>query len=134
MIQKDKNLLLQDLCGRIPYGVKCISGVNDATLIIEGINPNSNGASQIQVTYECSEINFDTKISTIKPYLIPFSSMTEEQKSQYQWLQCTALDAMGNVLYFDSVESIDYLNSIHVDYRGLIKKGLALKAPDGMYN
>ena len=30
-------------------------------------------------------------------------------------------------------KKLDYLNSIHIDYRGLIEKGLALEAPDDMY-
>lgn len=120
MTQKDKNLLLQDLCGRILYRVKCISGVNDATLIIEGINPNSNGASQIQVTYECSGINFDTKISIIKPYLFPLSNMTEEQK-----IRISAIQDMGPSYYHLLV---DRYNEWHIDYRGLIEKGLAIDA------
>lgn len=63
MTKKDRELLLQDLSARLPYGVKCISGVDNATLIIEGINPNCCGASEVQVTYEKSGINFDTTIS-----------------------------------------------------------------------
>ena len=131
MTQKDKNLLFQDLCGRIPYGVKCISGVNDATLIIEGINPNSNGASQIQVTYECSEINFDTKISTIKPYLFPMSSMTEEQKSEFfaRFIELELKYLNGKIKHYEIVQfEIDFYNKKHLDYRGLIPKGLALDA------
>ena len=83
MIQENKDLLLRDLSARLPYKVKCVSGVDDAILIIEGINPNCNGASEVQVTYERSGINFDTKISSIKPYLRPMSSMTEEEKKEY---------------------------------------------------
>jgi hypothetical protein len=133
MTQEDKNLLLKDLCGRILYGVKCISGVDDKTLIIEGINLNSNGASQIQVTYECSGINFDTKISTIKPYLFPLSSMTEEQKEFIKnkfcydwdiddhpyslWAYCIEIGKVD--------ELIDWFLENHFDYRGLIPMGLA---------
>lgn len=114
MTQEDRTLLLKDLSTRLPYGVKCVSGVDDATLIIEGINPNCNGASEVQVTYEKSGINFDTKISSIKPYLFPMSEMTEEQYNQY--------------VKYSAIESIDWLNKNHFDYRGLIKKGLAIDA------
>lgn len=86
MTQEEKDLLLKDLSARLPYCIKCVSGVDDATLIIEGINPNCNGASEVQVTYERSGINFDTKISSIKPYLFPLSSMTDEQKQELKGL------------------------------------------------
>lgn len=33
-----------------------------------------------------------------------------------------------------SIEILDWLLAYHFDYRGLIKKGLALEAPEGMYN
>lgn len=141
MTQEDKNLLLKDLCGRIPYRVKCISGVDDKTLIIEGINLNSNGASQIQVTYECSGINFDTKISTIKPYLFPLSSMTLEQRCKVQNLlpdKCEVSFVNSEISFYGEdyhkikLEQFEKLfnlfNMWHVDYRGLIPKGLANNA------
>lgn len=43
-------------------------------------------------------------------------------------------DLGDEIKYYDTWESIDYLNSIHVDYRGLIPMGLADEAPEGMYN
>lgn len=117
MTQEDRKLLLKDLSARLSYGVKCVSGVDDAILIIEGINPNCNGASEVQVTYERSGINFDTKISSIKPYLFPMLSMTEEQKREYIEL-----------LQIGPATGIDWLIANHFDYRGLIKKGLAIDA------
>ncbi len=123
MKQEQKELLLKDLCARLPYGVKCVSGVNDATLIIEGINPNCCGASEVQVTYEKSGINFDTTISAIKPYLFPMSSMTEEQEE----LREEILD-FYNSMELCYIELIDWYNKNHIDYRCLIGKGLALDA------
>ena len=102
---------------RLPYGVKCVSGVDDATLIIEGINPNCCGASEVQVTYERSGINFDTTISAIKPYLFPLSSMTAEQKTSHNFLKHSA--------YANPVKLIDWYIKNHFDYRGLIPMGLA---------
>ncbi len=125
MTQEDKDLLFKDLCARLPYGVKCVSGVDDATLIIEGINPNCNGASEVQVTYERSGINFDTKISSIKPYLFPMSSMTEEQRNEYHNLCSVGIDECGDIVYFDTYESVEYLNRNMFDYKYLIPKGRA---------
>ena len=133
MTQEDRILLLKDLSARLTYGVKCVSGVDDATLIIEGINPNCNGASEVQVTYERSGINFDTKISSIKPYLFPISSMNEEQKEEYR----KACDLDTEILSKHPMDGTpfpalynhqDYLNAHHFDYRGLIEKGLAIDA------
>lgn len=119
MTQKEKDLLLKDLCSRLPYGVKCTSGVDDATLIIEGINPNCCGASEVQVTYEKSGINFDTTLSAIKPYLFPMSSMTEEQKVDMIKSSC-GIGSDKNVF--------DWYNKNHFDYRELIPMGLAKDA------
>lgn len=66
------------------------------------------------------------------------SSMTEEEKSTYlsycdSYYECDDGDYTGKILYFNTIESFDYLNQIHVDYRNLIPMGLALEATDGMY-
>ena len=106
MTQADKDLLLRDLCARLPYGVKCTTGVEDTIKIIEGINPWCNGASQVQVTYELSGINFDTTISAIKPYLFPLSSMTTAQKKEYANL----------LVYTSSVESIQITGESTYDW------------------
>ena len=63
---------------------------------------------------------------TIKPYLRPMASMTEEEKINYR-----AFFNYDGVEYPD--EYIDWLNKNMFDYRGLIEKGLALEAPEGMY-
>lgn len=89
MKQKDKELLLKDLCVRIPYRVICQEEEHEEY--------NKLCAWVDETHYEFGE------------------SATEIQ-------------------YYDTWESIDYLNSIHVDYRCLIHKGLALEAPKGMYN
>ena len=65
------------------------------------------------------------KVYDIKPYLRPMSSMTEEEKGEYY----NSYDWE----YFEEGTSFDWLNENHFDYRGLIKKGLALEAPDNMY-
>lgn len=66
------------------------------------------------------------KVEFIKPYLRSMSSMTEEEEKQFQDVNLYELPYM--------VEGLDWLNAHHFDYRGLIEKGLALEAPEGMYN
>ena len=132
MKQKDKDLLLQDLCGRIPYGVKC--EVYDRIGILDEIS--SYGAA---VNYDNGE-DTTCRIECVKPYLFPLSSMTEEQKKEcfkgtdieldeYNEIWSTfpisnsdiALTNLNNWL-----KVINWLNKNHFDYRDLIGKGLAI--------
>lgn len=136
MKQEDKELLLKDLCARLPYGVKCSFGVDDAIYIIEGINPNCCGASEIQATHLKSSINGDFKINSCKPYLFPLSSMTEEQKKECNFaddLDSDILDAALCTNHYHrtgvptvTYNLVDWCNKNHFDYRGLIPKGLAI--------
>ena len=72
----------------------------------------------------------------VKPYLFPLSSMTEEQKRDYNSLRdlvptsepCEIGNLMDNFELVDNWRSIDYLNAHHFDYRGLIEKDLAINA------
>lgn len=136
MTQEDKELLLKDLCARLPYGVRCSFGVDDAIYEVCGINPTCCGASEIQATHVKSGINGDFTLNACKPYLFPLSSMTDEQKKEYESLciketsECTDLYGIlfTKDYYYDTVESIDYLYKNHIDIRGLIPKGLAIDA------
>lgn len=121
MTQENKELLLRDLCGRLPYMVKCcikdnykISG-DLVGIVGENISLFSSG---------CGTFN----ISVVKPYLFPMSSMTDEQLSKYHNNCDIGLTEWGNELYYDCAESFDWLNAHHFDYRGLIDKGLAIDA------
>lgn len=115
MTQEDKQLLLVDLSARLPYRVKGNYQNSDDVLL-----------RKITIMHHYLEPKGMVMTGDIKPYLFPMSSMTEEQKRHYQWLQCHALDALGNPLCFDCYDSIDWLNAHHFDYRGLIPKGLAI--------
>lgn len=148
MTQEDKDLLIKDLSARLPYKVKCVSGVDDATLIIEGINPNCCGASEVQVTYERSGVNFDTTISAIKPYLFPLSSMTDElwdkefmgcgitefTRDSFKY-GCETLEFNNSNPHLSSmVRLINQLIKNHFDIYGLIPMGLANDATNlGIY-
>ena len=120
MRQEDKELLLKDLCARLPYGVKINTIQGDFTLL--GLTNE-----RAFTTCEVEGCHNDFPIDCIKPYLFPLSSMTEEQKmflKQQNW--CIAISTSGTVE--TTVEGIDWLNKNHFDYRGLIEKDLALDA------
>lgn len=115
MTQEQKDLILKDLCARLPYWVK-----------VEYEN------KIFDVEYVCSmynEVKLDIPetwtidIIEVKPYLFPLSSMTEEQSIEYGNLcerYCPAS------IY--SMEIIDWFHKNHFDYRGLIPMGLAIDA------
>lgn len=138
MKREDNKLLLRDLCARLPYGVKCSFGVDDAVYEITGINPTCCGASEIQATHIKSSINGDFRLNSCKLYLFPLSSMTEEEKEEYK--RICELDTkilvdhpMNGEPFSALYNSQDWLNKKMFDYRGLIPKGLAIEAPKGMY-
>ena len=137
MTLEEKQLLRKDLCARLPYGV--IVKEND------GVMENDNKLLDIDMFDGC--INYDYIIEDIKPYLRPMSSMTEEEKKELksatcpegtgyfdeQYLICP-MSHFGEHISYDFMSDIlNWLNAHHFDYRGLIERGLALEAPDGMY-
>ena len=61
-------------------------------------------------------------VDEVKPYLRPMSSMTEEEKEEYKKLQHCLNDTMLTISLLNN-----WLNEHHFDYRGLIKKGLAIE-------
>lgn len=143
MTLEDKELLLKDLCARLPYGVKLhIPSFSDTPQLLQQISD-----------YETVEINDYTSpvgVGEVKPYLRPMSSMTDAEKKELEDI-CTMYngDPSSSYEYFgieifnisrygtnfeSDYTAIDWLNSHHFDYRGLIEKGLALESPEGMYN
>ena len=127
MTQEDKELLLVDLCARLPYGVKC--QFEDTIRLIDG-----EGESFYDYTLSARHLDLFINHANfyIKPYLRPMSSMTEEEwndyKSTWKLIEHDLEDT-----YEPCIESFDWLNANYFDYRGLIEKGLALEAPKGMY-
>ena len=118
MAQEGKQLLLKDLCVRLPYGVK-VSFRGKTEVLHE-----AHIYQSVQTIVGESGILYDVDTPNIKPYLRPMSSMTEEEKDEYDRLvMCNASWVVD-----------DWLNKNHFDYRRLIPMGLALEAPDGMYN
>ena len=127
MDKEIKNLLLSDLCARLPYGVK-VNNEIQGDFTVYGICEN--------FIYGRNEVcHIDFAVEKIKPYLFPLSSMNEEQKKEYnRWKHDVPVcyyeygDVVEKIELLDSPESFEYLIENHFDYRGLIDKGLAIDA------
>ena len=127
MTQEEKQLLLKDLSARLPYGVM-VHLVYDDDASFE----REMGIGSLH------DIMFDNVVDA-KPYLRPMSSMTEEEIHTFRNMlgPVTSRDwgsLLTYVLWSNFTDVLDWLNSHHFDYRGLIEKGLALEAPKWMYN
>lgn len=114
MTQENKELLLKDLCARLPYGL-CVQ--------------NEYG-DVIHVSY--TDVHFanyfDSILNgTVKPYLFPLSSMTEEQKKEESSFNPFMTDEVKTLGDW-AVCLVDFYNKYHFDYHGLIEKGLAIDA------
>lgn len=123
MKKEEKQLLLQDLCSRLPYGVSCIG-------ITYKLDDDGEKYIPVKVKDTLTEIHnykletasvrlgliSSCKLETVKPYLRSQLSMTEEEKEEY----C-------NTKY---IFLSDWLNERHFDYRGLIEKGLAIEVTE----
>ena len=133
MTQEDKELLLKDLCARLPYETILLSPNEKITYQTDG-----NTAAELLVE------------EGWKSYLRPISSMTEEEvnelfhilkineKNTKEWIKVNDIGIIRLFTeegkdFYEIADAIDYLHSIHIDYRGLIEKGLAIEAPEGMY-
>ena len=128
--QEQKGLLLKDLCGRLPHGVKCkILETNEVKILgsiqYDGENTLFDFWDDKKKRYE-----YQLYLSEFKPYLFPISSMTEEQKKELEKLYwyCDNYEICNDTEYVyhnDCSELIDWINKNHFDYRGLIPMGLA---------
>ena len=159
MTNEEKQLLLKDLCARLPYGVRVGMGVeidanNPYTLL--GINPSACGCAEIYVMR--GGVTCDGRLDVIKPYLRPVSNMTEEEISEIKRI-CDEDDLLnengelvstiyGMTVLHGEVEDVypynlkikisqnlnyavlDFLHAHHFDYRGLIEKGLAIEVTE----
>lgn len=141
MTQEEKRLLEIELATRSQYGVICavkpVAPFHDLEFggkqKIKNILIRENDSIFTFGPYEVHGVE------NIRPYLRPMSSMTEEECEELGDQSATIEnvgETLPNVPYYIEVarpEQIDWLNAHHFDYRGLIPMGLALEAPDGMY-
>ena len=125
MTQSDKELLLKDLCARLPYNVKVKVECGD-------IPYGPTVLSKLDIKRKVALFDFEVRIENCKPYLHPMSSMTEEECIELGNINATIeniSEVIPNVPYYIEVacsKQIDWLNAHYFDYRGLIEKGLAI--------
>lgn len=126
---EDKKILIQDLGARLVHGVICEVTYKDSAwktddMVLAGVFND-----------ECYFTSDEGSIysSEFKPYLRPLSSMTEEEQSVFSSKCELTTDANGEKVWAVKIEGYDWLNANHFDFRGLIPMGLALVAPEGMY-
>ena len=159
MTQEDKQLLLKDLCARLLYKLHCrVFKLNGDIKENDDILYGVIGDNVMTLKSDKDEC---LMYYQIKPYLRPMSSMTKEEAEEFYKVteerftfypgceiydhipafdnDCTEFDTFNDDSEYKRVKPehviscIDFLNSRHFDYRGLITKGLALEAPEGMY-
>lgn len=159
MTKEDKELRLKDLCARLPYGVKAQvtwwdeeKGEVEVPLKVYSIN--TDGYLSFEYNHYSVE---NVYVEDCRLYLRPMSSMTEEEAKEIaslhyiknilsikltdEYIEFIVDDGFCSIvtrtIWYDeiisSIEIFDWLNAHHLDYRGLIPKGLALEAPEGMY-
>ena len=139
MIQEEKELLLKDLSARLPYGVMVSlhDGKRELIGVLDAVYPTDDRVIVDNLSEAIAPINvrcggFLLERDNVKPYLRPISSMTEEERQEYQ-----AFFNYDGVEYPE--EYIDWLNKKMFAYRTIDGKdmfelGLVLKAPKDMYN
>lgn len=148
MTQEEKQLLLKDLCARLPYKVQChIKHIHHLSGWIDEGDVILTGFRQDEFTKETEPLfcnpGGNPKIvfpfDSVKPYLRPMSSMTEEEKDEYNKTKAKIAvqwDDYGMPIGYEyayTIKTFDWLNAHHFDYRNLIKLGLALEAPEDIY-
>ncbi len=127
MTPEDKELLLKDLCARLPYNVV----INCTEEDDERTNFNCFFTGEM-----VKDIQNEIAMWNIKPYLRPMSSMTEREKEEFENITSGKIVEGGIVqnglcIKFATVNVIeDWLNAHHFDYRGLIEKGLAIEVTE----
>ena len=129
--QKDKDLLIQDLCSRLYHGVICsIYRVDDWGVgwRDEELTGYWRDGNTFEFYFGETPISIYNDISKIKPYLRPMLSMTEEEKKEFD--EITLIHTPWGIQIDRISKLIDWLNSHHFDYRGLIEKGLAIEVTE----
>ena len=149
-----RELLIKEVSSRLPYGIKVQvlgwdeeKGEVEVPLKVYSINTDG------YISFEYNHYSVEAvHVEDYRLYLRPISTMTEEEMdilfdilridkdgNDEDWIKIN--DDTGIKFFFPTgkwienvAEAYDYLYSIHIDFRGLIHKGLALEAPKNMYN
>lgn len=124
MKKEERQLLLKDLSARLPYNP-----------MVHIHDPNTiDYDNYLYADYLDSMMSYSIRL---KPYLRPMSSMTKEEEKEYRKTMDKYIsnsdDFSKYTEYSWTIDTFDFLNAHHLDYRGLIPKGLAIEAPKDMY-
>ena len=137
MTQEEKDLLLKDLSARLPYGVICYGITKDTDEDDNYIGKEVTNILYELHSYKCHYglvgLMNECDIESIKPYLRPMSSMTEEEQKEFVQFHCVNLCPViiNNMLTLDNESKMfDWLNAHHFDCRGLIERGLAIEVTE----
>ena len=129
MTQEDKQLLLVELCARLPHRVKVQCGQEET--YIEEVTQINVAKKEVKIVTN----TFD--IEAVRPILRPMSSMTEEEYKSVSWEGCSHTYNYSSKSGFRFVEIktftlniLNWLNANHFDYRGLIEKSLAIEVTE----
>jgi hypothetical protein len=129
MTQKDKELLLGDLCSRLPYFTKV--QIKNEIVVLDSICDDDG--------YHFNFIGDDKEgvtIEQVKPFLFPISSMTEEQKLEYDKMSELDIEYTitqiknDSLIWTSGLNRFNWLLKNHFDVYGLIPMGLAIDASD----
>ena len=121
MVQEQKELLLKDLCARLPYRVKV--QIKNEIVVLDSICDDDG----YHFNFICEDRE-GVNIEDIKPYLFPLSSMTEEQEIEYDATFATIVYEDGRKDSTMTYKTFDWFNKNNFDYRGLIPMGAAIDA------
>ena len=122
MTKEEKDLLIKDLCARLPYHTRVKVWLKDGT--------TEEGALDLEHNYGdvLRDAFYYNKIVKIKPFLFPLSSMTEEEKEEYCQLQQRVIYNSKGVINEDVTKYINWCYKKHLDINNLIPMGLAIDA------
>lgn len=122
MKQEEKDLLLKDLCARLPYGVKVL--YENKVFSVDNIS-----AIYEEVKLDIPD-NYTLNIAEVKPYLFPILAMTEEQCEELYNISETRITFTPDRMIEVYKNTIEWFLKNHIDYNGLIGKGLAIDATE----
>lgn len=122
MTQEEKDLLIKDLCARLPYHIRVKVWLKDGTTEEGLLDLQHNYGNVLQDAF------YYNKIKDIKPYLRPMSSMTEEEKEEYCQLQQRVIYNSKRVINEDVTKYINWCYKKHLDINNLIPMELAIDA------
>lgn len=141
MNKEDKELLLKDLCARLPYEPVI-------EYVVKGPTGNGHITCKLDVFHIDELLQDSDSLVDVKPYLRPMSSMTEKEKEELHIELCDDIREEYNgrhteiygysIVYHNfngetwhiPFDAVDWLNSHHFDYRGLIDKGIAIEVTE----